>query len=101
MQSTILALGAFAGLAAAWGNSSYSAYTTTEVVSSYTTVCPGPTSVVEGNQTYTATSVSVHSPLCPGTEHEKQGTRPDKGDKISGIRKITSANRESIYRPPP
>ena len=58
MQSTILALGAFAGLAAAWGNSSYSAYTTTEVVSSYTTVCPGPTSVVEGNQTYTATSVS-------------------------------------------
>ena len=61
MQSTILALGAFAGLAAAWGNSSSSAsaYTTTEIVSSYTTVCPGPTSIVEGNQTYTATSVSA------------------------------------------
>ncbi len=61
MQSTLLALGAFAGLAAAWGNSSYGVYTTTEVVSSYTTVCPGPTSVVEGNVTYTATSVSLIS----------------------------------------
>ena len=56
MLSKLITLGALVGAAAAWGNSSV--YTTTTVVSSYTTVCPGPTSVVQGNQTYTATSVS-------------------------------------------
>jgi hypothetical protein len=78
MQSTILALGAFAGLAAAWGNSSYGVYTTTEVVSSYTTVCPGPTSVVEGNVTYTATSATTLTITnCPCTRtHVTTGVPP-------------------------
>lgn len=65
MISAIFAAAALVGSAAAWGNSSAPAptaspttYLTTEVVTSYTTYCPYATSVVQGNQTYIATSVS-------------------------------------------
>lgn len=34
-------------------------YTTTEVVTSYTTFCPGPTEVVEGGKTYTVTEATT------------------------------------------
>lgn len=56
-------MAAVAGVASAWnGNYSMTAatsvYTTTEIVSSYTTYCPYATSVVQGNKTYTATAVS-------------------------------------------
>ena len=68
MQS-IIALAAIAGVASAWGSNytsptgtSAAEYTTTEVVTSYTTYCPYATSVVQGNQTYTATSVSLTRP---------------------------------------
>lgn len=64
MKSAIFAAAALVGAANAWGNSSSKAvpspttYETTEVVTSYTTYCPYATSIVEGNVTYTATSVS-------------------------------------------
>lgn len=34
-------------------------YTTTEIVTSYTTYCPLPTTIVEGNKTYTVTKVCI------------------------------------------
>jgi len=34
-------------------------YTTTEVVTKYTTYCPLPTTSVEGNKTYTVTKVCI------------------------------------------
>ena len=34
-------------------------YTTTEVVTKYTTYCPFPTTIVEGNKTYTVTKVCI------------------------------------------
>ena len=107
MQSTILALGAFAGLAAAWGNSSYGVYTTTEVVSSYTTVCPGPTSVVEGNVTYTATSVSLlFQFLILGWEHgnrkKRHGTTGLEMISRARSRSQGSTNANKLFsRPPP
>ena len=64
MKSAIFAAAALVGAVNAWGNSSTYAtpspttYETTEVVTSYTTYCPYATSVVQGNVTYTATSVS-------------------------------------------
>lgn len=63
MYTAILAVAAVAGVANAWGgNYSMTAttavYTTTEIVSSYTTFCPFSTSIVQGNKTYTATAVS-------------------------------------------
>lgn len=36
---------------------------TTEVVTAYTTVCPTPTEIVHGSQTYTVTEVSNLKPL--------------------------------------
>lgn len=38
-------------------------YTTTEIVTQYTTYCPLPTTIVEGNKTYTVTKV------CPALCH--------------------------------
>lgn len=71
MQS-IIALAAIVGLASAnvIGNSSapVSVYTTTDVVTSYTTYCPAATTVVQGNQTYTATSVSFS---CPPVQRDR------------------------------
>lgn len=61
MQSVILAVAAMAVGASAWGNSSTPSavdYTTTEVVTSFTTYCPAATTITTNNQTYTATSVS-------------------------------------------
>ena len=69
MKSVIFAAAALVGAVNAWGNSSTSAaptpvtYDTTEVVTSYTTYCPYATSVVQGNVTYTATSVSLFEKL--------------------------------------
>ncbi|CUS12715.1 unnamed protein product [Tuber aestivum] len=34
-------------------------YTTTEVVTAYTTYCPGPTTVVQNNKTYTVTKATT------------------------------------------
>lgn len=34
-------------------------YTTTEVVTSYETYCPGPTTIVEGGNTYTVTEATT------------------------------------------
>lgn len=72
MKSAVFAAAALVGAANALhlGNSSAPAptgtgvqtYETTEVVTSYTTYCPYATSVVQGNVTYTATSVR---PLIP------------------------------------
>ena len=61
---SLLAVGAFVGAAAAWGNSSASystgaKYTVTETVQTYTTFCPSATQIVQGNMTYTATAVST------------------------------------------
>jgi hypothetical protein len=39
------------------GNATTTEYTTTEIVTSYTTYCPLPTVFVEGNKTYTVTKV--------------------------------------------
>ena len=68
MKSAIVAVAALAGAANAWGGNYSSSVgtgaptpvviTTTDVVTSYTTYCPFATSVVQGNETYTATSVS-------------------------------------------
>ena len=67
MYSAIVAVAALAGAANAWGNYSSSLGTgtptpvvisTTDIVTSYTTYCPYATTVVQGNETYTATSVS-------------------------------------------
>lgn len=53
--STIIAASvALVAGANAWDNVTY----TTEVVTAYTTVCPGPTEIVHGSQTYTVTEVS-------------------------------------------
>ena len=72
MQS-FLALAAIAGVAQAWnGNYSLTAttpagssgvgggvpVTTTKVLTTYTQVCPTPTTVTQDNKTYTVTSVS-------------------------------------------
>ena len=97
MISTIFVLAAVAGLAAANGNYSIGATGTggsipsptvidvTTVVTSYTTYCPSATTVVQGNQTYTATEVSgfhlfrqVHSSIqtCPLT-YPLTGDHPD------------------------
>ena len=82
MQSFI-ALAAIAGVANAWGNYSSPAptgtgsapeVTYTEVVTAYTTYCPGPTSVVQGNQTYTATSVSLNATRDESAILERQTT---------------------------
>lgn len=68
MKSAIFAAAALVGAVNAWGNSSTKAvpspttYMTTEVVTSYTTYCPYATSIVQGNVTYTATSVSTFYP---------------------------------------
>ena len=74
MQS-IVALAALVGLASAWGNSTYET-TTTEVVSSYTTYCPSPTEIVEGNKTYTVTSVSIHPTVRTKNHHLTRKYRP-------------------------
>ena len=63
MKSAIFAAAALVGAANAWGNSSTKAtpspttFETTEIVTAYTTYCPFATSIVQGNVTYTATSV--------------------------------------------
>ena len=54
--SAIASIALVAG-ASAWDNVTY----TTEVVTSYTTYCPGPTSIVHGQKTYTVTEVSTNS----------------------------------------
>lgn len=66
MKSAIFAAAALVGSAAAWDNSSApaptaasSTFLTTEVVTAYTTYCPFATSIIQGNQTYTATSVGT------------------------------------------
>ena len=69
MKSAIFALAAVAGVVSAHGNYSISGTNggssptptvidVTSVVTSYTTYCPYATTVVQGNQTYTATEVS-------------------------------------------
>ena len=72
MKSAIVAVAALAGAANAWGNYSSSigtsgptpvVLTTTDVVTSYTTYCPFATTVVQGTETYTATSVSNEQSL--------------------------------------
>ena len=54
--SMIAAPLALAAGASAWKNETVY---TTEVVTSYTTYCPGPTEVVHNQQTYTVTEVSL------------------------------------------
>lgn len=50
---------ALAAGATAWDTKSNVTYTT-EVVTAYTTYCPGPTQVVHNSKTYTVTSVSCN-----------------------------------------
>lgn len=73
MKSAIVAVAALAGAANAWGGNYSSSIgtagptpvviTTTDVVTSYTTYCPFATTVVQGTETYTATSVSNEQSL--------------------------------------
>ncbi|KAK4694392.1 hypothetical protein P7C71_g3182, partial [Lecanoromycetidae sp. Uapishka_2] len=74
MKSAIFAVAAAAGVANAWNGGNYSltastaVYTTTEIVSSYTTYCPFATSVVQNNKTYIATaSETLTITDCPCT----------------------------------
>ena len=73
MKSAIVAVAALAGAANAWGGNYSSSLgtagptpvvlTTTDVVTSYTTYCPYATEVVQGTETYTATSVGNEQSL--------------------------------------
>lgn len=53
---------------------------TTEVVTAYTTVCPTPTEIVHGSQTYTVTEVSNLKPLV-----ESEGLWDKQRDKHQWI----------------
>jgi len=44
---------------ASYGYGNTTAYTTTEVVTSFTTFCPGPTQITHGTQVYTVTSATT------------------------------------------
>jgi hypothetical protein len=66
MKFTIIAAAAFVGAVAATGNGTE--VTITETVSSYTTYCPLPTTVVENNVTYTVTEpTTLTITNCPCT----------------------------------
>lgn len=62
MQYSVVALAALVATASAGGYGYTNATTpvyTTEVVTSYTTYCPGPTTVVHGEKTYTVTEATT------------------------------------------
>lgn len=66
MKFTIIAAAAFVGAVVATGNGTE--VTVTETVSSYTTYCPLPTTVVENNVTYTVTEpTTLTITNCPCT----------------------------------
>jgi len=44
---------------ASYGYGNTTDYTTTEVVTSYTTYCPSPTQITHGTHTYTVTSATT------------------------------------------
>ncbi|KAH8805897.1 clock-controlled protein 6 [Xylogone sp. PMI_703] len=63
-KPVVLALGLVAAVQA-WGNGTVYTTITTDI---YTTVCPSPTSIVVGNQTYTVTeSTTLTITNCPCT----------------------------------
>ena len=53
-SSAVVAPLALAAGASAWNNVTY----TTQVVTAYTTYCPGPTVITQNQKTYTVKSVS-------------------------------------------
>lgn len=64
MRASSIVAASVALVAGATAHYSYDNVTyTTEVVTAYTTVCPTPTEIVHGTQTYTVTEVStLHFP---------------------------------------
>jgi len=57
-----------AAVSAYYGNDTKAEYTTTEVVTQYTTYCPYPTTIVENNQTYVVTEpTTLTISNCPCT----------------------------------
>ena len=61
MQYSVVALAALVASASAGYYNGTTPVYTTEVVTSYTTYCPYPTTVVHGEMTYTVTEVSKFS----------------------------------------
>ena len=117
MKSAIFAVAALAGAANAWGNYSSSigtgaptpvVITTTDVVTSYTTYCPYATSIVQGNETYTATSVSdipvlyckrPPANICPGNNpHNHQlPLHPNSQDNRHTLRNHHNRNCHLLH----
>jgi hypothetical protein len=77
-------------VSANWTNETY---TTTEVVSSYTTYCPHPTTIVEGDYTYTVTEpTTLTISDCPCTRTKTYTTVTST---------VCSGECHPTYAPPP
>eukprot|EP01003_Olkasia_polycarbonata_P004037 NODE_297_length_1034_cov_79.485279_g254_i0.p1 GENE.NODE_297_length_1034_cov_79.485279_g254_i0~~NODE_297_length_1034_cov_79.485279_g254_i0.p1 ORF type:complete len:159 (+),score=56.29 NODE_297_length_1034_cov_79.485279_g254_i0:172-648(+) len=88
MQFSAIALFAAGAMAAEWAGNNTMAYTT-QVVTSYTTYCPAPTSIVHGDKTWVVTKATTLTITdCPCTL-----TKPvtsSKASSTSSAKKSTS-----------
>jgi hypothetical protein len=91
--STVAAAAAFVAGTNAWSNHTGPAYVT-EVVTAYTTYCPGPTKITHGHKTYTvtkATTLTISD--CPCTV-----TKPVSTAVVTSC--TTSTPVAPVYTPP-
>jgi len=119
MKFSIIAAAAFVGAVAAGGNGTE--VTITETVSSYTTYCPLPTTIVENNVTYTVTTAttltitncpctrtktyttittSTCDDSCPGAPTSSPITYPNTTVVVPTGGPVPPANVTSIPTPP-